>query len=433
MEGRDLSSRRASEAARNGRLGNLVTPPSVQKLQKALHAKAKGAPGFQFYALYDKVYREDVLRHAYDCCKANGGAAGVDEERFEDIEAYGLDRWLGELAQELKEKTYRPQAARRVYIPKQSGSGLRSLSIPTIRDRTAQAAAKLALEPIFEADLPPEQHGYRPERNALSAVKQVHSLLNTGYTHVVDADLSAYFDTVPHSELLQSVACRVVDRQMLHLIKMWLETPVEETDERERKTRTTRNRDEKRGIPQGSPLSPLLSNIYIRRFVLGWKHLGYERRFGARIVSYADDLVICCKGNAEEAPAVPLDHGVGERDAHPVQIRPIDRVLKAQEGRLRGKIFAPDRVATTEHLMDRIASQSTGVVAIRIATGNGVQALAQQIPNRMADLARLAPVIGAVDQRFGHPGPSIAGLQQDRSAIGAGVLLVELLRDRAAA
>lgn len=157
------------------------------------------------------------------------------------------------------------------------------------------------LEPIFEADLPSEQHGYRPERDALSAVKQVHGLPNTGHTQVVDADLSAYFDTVPHSELLQSVARRVVDRHVLHLIKMWLETPAEETDEGGRKLRTTRNRDEKRGIPQESPLSPLLSNIYMRRFILGRKHLGHEGRLGAHIVSYADDLVICCKGSAEEA------------------------------------------------------------------------------------------------------------------------------------
>jgi group II intron reverse transcriptase/maturase len=282
-------------------LGNLATPLNVQKLQTALHVKAKGQPSFRFYALYDKLCREDVLRHAYACCKANGGAAGVDGEHFEDIEAHGLDRWLGELAQELKEKTYQPHAARRVYIPKQSGSGLRPLSIPTIRDRTVQTAAKLVLEPIFEADLPDEQHGYRPERDALAAVRQVHTLLNSGYTHVVDADLSAYFDTVPHTELLQSMARRIVDRQMLHLIKMWLQAPVEETDERGRTKRTTRNRDEKRGTPQGSPLSPLLSNIYMRRFVLGWKHLGHERRLGARIVTYADDLVICCKGSAEQA------------------------------------------------------------------------------------------------------------------------------------
>ncbi len=270
-------------------MGNLATPLSVQKLQTTLHVKAKGEPGCRFYALYDKLYREDVLRHAYACCQINGGAAGVDGQRFEDIEAYGLDRWLGELAQQLKERTYQPQVARRVYIPKAHGSGLRPLSIPTIRDRTIQTAARLVLEPIFEADLPDEQYGYRPERDALAAVRRVHRLLTTGYTHVVDADLSAYFDTVPHSELLQSLARRVVDRSMLHLLKMWLETPVEETDERGWNVRTTRNRDEHRGTPQGSPLSPLLSNVYMRRFVLGWKRLGHEKRLGAHIVSYADD------------------------------------------------------------------------------------------------------------------------------------------------
>jgi group II intron reverse transcriptase/maturase len=284
-------------------LGNLSTPLSVQKLQTALHAKAKEDPGFRFYALYDKLYRADVLQYAYACCKANKGAAGVDEERFEDIEAYGVDRWLGELAQELRSKTYQPQAVRRVFIQKQGGQGVRPLSIPPIRDRVAQTAMKLVLEPIFEADLPSEQHGYRPGRNALTAVRQVHSLLNTGHTQVIDADLSAYFDTVPHSELLTSVARRVVDGHVLHLIKMWLETPVEETDERGRKKRTTRNRDEKRGIAQGSPLSPLLSNLYMRRFVLGWAHLGYARRFGAQIVTYADDVVICCRSQAEEALA----------------------------------------------------------------------------------------------------------------------------------
>jgi group II intron reverse transcriptase/maturase len=282
-------------------LGNLATPPSVQKLQTALHAKAKEDPSFRFYALYDKLYREDVLRYAYTCCKANQGAAGVDGERFEDIEAYGLDRWLGELVQELRNKTYQPQAVRRVFIPKQNGTGLRPLSIPPIRDRVAQTAAKLVLEPIFEADLPPEQHGYRPGRDALTAVKQVHSLLNTGHTQVIDADLSAYFDRIPHVELLQSVSRRVVDRQVLHLIKMWLETPVEESDGRDGKKRTTRSRDEKRGISQGSPLSPLLSNLYMRRFVLGWNRLGCAQRFGARIVNYADDLVVCCKGSAAEA------------------------------------------------------------------------------------------------------------------------------------
>jgi group II intron reverse transcriptase/maturase len=267
-----------------------------------LQAKAKGEPGFRFYALYDKLYREDVLRHAYGCCKANAGAAGVDGVRFEDIEAYGEERWLGELAQALRNETYEPQAMRRVYIPKPNGK-LRPLGIATIRDRVAQTAAVLVLEPIFEVDLPAEQYAYRVQRNALDAVRQVHSLLNTGHTQVVDADLSEYFDTVPHSELLQSVARRVVDRRVLHLIKMWITAAVEETDERGSRKRTTRNRDEKRGIPQGSPLSPLLSNLYMRRFVLGWKRLGYEQRFGGYVVTYADDLVICCKRQAEEALA----------------------------------------------------------------------------------------------------------------------------------
>ena len=162
-------------------------------------------------------------------------------------------------------------------------------------------AAVLVLGPIFEADLQPEQHAYRPERNALTAVSKVKSLLNTGHTQVIDADLAAYFDSIPHDQLLKSVARRVVDPAMLHLIKMWLQAPVEETDERGKKKRTTRNRDEGRGIPQGSPLSPLLSNIYMRRFVLGWKLLGHARRYNAHIVNYADDLVICCKTNAAKA------------------------------------------------------------------------------------------------------------------------------------
>ena len=290
--------------ARDGKLGNLSIPPSVQKLQTALQTKAKENPGFRFYSLCDKVSREDVLQFASLCCKSNGGAAGVDGQEFADIESYGRERWLGELVQELREKKYQPQAVRRVFIPKRGGTGRRPLGIPSIRDRTVQMAAVLVLGPIIEADLPPEQHAYRPERNALSAVRQVHHLLKTGHTKVIDADLAAYFDSIPHFELLRSVGRRVVDRQMLHLIQMWLTAPVEETDRRGNTKRTTRNRDEKRGIPQGSPLSPLLSNIYMRRFVLGWKQLGYAERYKARIVNYADDFVICCSGNAFEAMQV---------------------------------------------------------------------------------------------------------------------------------
>jgi RNA-directed DNA polymerase len=281
---------------------NLATPSSVQKSQEALHDKAKGSPSFRFYALYDKMYRKDILAHAYQCCRANGGAAGVDGQSFEGIAEYGVERWLDELAEELRSRTYRPRPVRRVYIPKPDGKQ-RPLGVPTIRDRTVETAAVLVLEPIFEADLQPEQYAYRQDRSALDAVKHVHKLINTGYGEIVDADLSGYFDSIPHAELLKSVARRVVDGAMLHLIKMWLEAPVEETDEHGRKHRSTRNRDDGRGTPQGAPISPLLSNLYMRRFVLGWKKLGHEKRLGAYIVNYADDLVICCRGSAEEALA----------------------------------------------------------------------------------------------------------------------------------
>ena len=279
---------------------SLTTPESVQKLQAALHDKAKKSPDFRFYALYDKVYRKDVLTFAYQCCKANGGAAGVDDQTFEDIEAYGTKRWLDELMQELKSRTYRPLPVRRVFIPKPGGQQ-RPLGVPAICDRTVMMAAVLVLDPIFEVDLQPEQYAYRRGRSALDAVRHVHKLINTGHGEIVDADLAGYFDSLPHSDLLKSVARRVVDGAMLHLIKMWLKTPVEETDERGKKHRSTRNRDEGRGSPQGSPISPLLSNLYMRRFVLGWKKLGHEKRLGAFIVNYADDLVICCRSRAEEA------------------------------------------------------------------------------------------------------------------------------------
>jgi len=162
----------------------------------------------------------------------------------------------------------------------------------------------LVLEPIFEADLQPEQYAYRPERSALDAVRAVHALVNTGHTEVVDADLSGYFDSIPHSELMKSLARRISDRHLLHLLKQWLEMPVEEEDERGRKQRTTRNKNEGRGTPQGAPISPLLANIYMRRFIVGWKMLGHERRLDAHLVNYADDFVICCRGSADEAMAV---------------------------------------------------------------------------------------------------------------------------------
>jgi len=292
-----------TQSARAGRLAmSLVPPPKVQKLQTALHAKAKGSPGYRFYRLYDKVYRRDILEFAYLRCRSNDGAPGVDSQTFEDIEAYGRDRWLDELTTELRGRTYRPRPVRRVLIPKPDGKR-RPLGIATIRDRVVQMAAVLVLEPIFEADLPPEQHAYRPDHSALDAVRQVHGHVSTGHTGVVDADLSGYFDSIPHAELMRSLSRRISDRHLLGLIKVWLVAPVEETDGRGRTRRTTRNKDEGRGSPQGSPLSPLLANIYMRRFIVGWKLLGHERRLDAHIVNYADDFVICCRGTADEAMA----------------------------------------------------------------------------------------------------------------------------------
>ncbi|MGF1620223.1 MAG: reverse transcriptase domain-containing protein [Rhodomicrobiaceae bacterium] len=211
-------------------MGNLSTPKSVQKLQTALHAKAKAEAGYRFYALYDKISRADILAHAYVQCRSNKGVLpGVDGQDFADVEAYGVERWLGELALALREETYQPAPIRRVYIPKANGK-LRPLGISTLRDRVCMTAAMLVLEPIFEADLPPEQYAYRPGRNAGQAVAEVGGLLFRGHRDVVDADLADYFGSIPHADLMKSLARRIVDRRVLHLIRMWLECSVEEID-----------------------------------------------------------------------------------------------------------------------------------------------------------------------------------------------------------
>lgn len=252
------------------RLGDLETPEKIRNLQRELYQKAKNAPEFRFYSLYDKVYRDDILEHAYLLAAANGGAAGVDGVTFETIsEEAGVPELLAKLKEELKTKTYRPRPVRRVYIPKADG-GQRPLGIPCIRDRVAQTAAKLVLEPIFEADFPSNAYGYRPARGAHDAIKLSHSLLRAGYTDVVDADLSKYFDTIPHRELMRSLGRRVSDGAILKLIKMWLEAPVEEGTE-EGPRRMTGGGGHGIGTPQGGVISPLLANIYMRRFLLAWE------------------------------------------------------------------------------------------------------------------------------------------------------------------
>src|ERR1700694_3296737 len=278
---------------------SLVTPEKIRTLQRKLYRKAKAEPAFRFYVLYDKICREDILRHAYGLARANAGAPGTDGVSFAQIEEQGLEAWLAGLREGLVSKTYRPDPVRRVMIPKPDG-GERPLGIPTIRDRVVQPAAKLVLEPIFEADFEDTAYGYRPRRGAVDAVKDVHRHLCRGYSDVVDADLSKYFDNIPHRDLMQCVARRIVDRYVLALIKMWLEAPIEERDG-DGKGRSVGGKGNMRGTPQGGVASPLLANIYMNRFLKHWRLSGCGEAFRAHVVSYADDFVILSRGHANEA------------------------------------------------------------------------------------------------------------------------------------
>jgi len=280
---------------------SLETPEQIRSLQKKLYRKAKAEPNFRFYLLYDKVWREDILEHAYAVARANGGAPGVDGMTFAAIDVAGPKEWLLGIGKALRERTYRPDPVRRVMIPKPNG-GERPLGIPTIRDRVVQTAVKLVIEPIFEADLEPNAYGYRPGRSAGDAVEAVHGLLRRGYTDVVDADLTKYFDNIPHDQLMRSVARRIVDKDILRLIKMWLKAPVEETDKDGRK-RLTGGKRHKRGTPQGGVISPLLANLYMNRFLKHWRLTEQGHKLKAKVIAYADDFVILSRGYAEQAKA----------------------------------------------------------------------------------------------------------------------------------
>ena len=280
---------------------SLQTPDAIRTLQRKLDGKAKTEPDFRFYLLYDKVWRADILAHAYDLARANDGAPGVDQETFGQIEAAGRQDWLARLSEELRTKTYRCQPVRRVMIPK-AGGGERPLGIPTIRDRVVQTAAKLVLEPVFEADMDPAAFGYRPGRSATGAIEAVLALLKQGYTDVVDADLSKYFDTIPHDALMQTIARRIVDANMLRLIRQWLKAPVETTDGDGRR-RMEGGKASRQGVPQGGVISPLVANLYMNRFLKYWRQTGRGEAWQARIINYADDFVILSRGQAAEALA----------------------------------------------------------------------------------------------------------------------------------
>jgi group II intron reverse transcriptase/maturase len=274
-------------------LPTLSTPEAIRTFQRKLYRKAKSEPGFRFYSLYDKVYRADVLDHAYNLVRANKGAAGIDGRTCERIEGEeGKTAFLAELEEALRCKTYSAQAVRRVLIPKPQG-GQRPLGIPTVRDRVVQTAVKLVIEPIFEADFCDNSYGFRPKRSAHDAVDDVAKAMVRGHRQVIDADLSKYFDSIPHWKLLKAVAERVSDKQILHLIKLWLTAPVQEEDERGRKRMVGRGGQ---GTPQGGVISPLLANIYLHILDRVWERQGLERRLGARLVRYADDVVILCRG-----------------------------------------------------------------------------------------------------------------------------------------
>jgi len=280
---------------------SLATPEKIRTLQRKLYTKAKQEPAYRFYALYDKLSREDILSHAWRLVRSNGGSPGVDGISFEAIESgEGIDSYLRDLARDLKEKTYRAQPVRRVMIPKADGS-LRPLGIPTIRDRVAQMAVKLLIEPIFEADFCEHSYGFRPRRSAHDAIDDIADALWAGHTQVIDADLSKYFDTIPHAKLLAVVAERIVDGGVLALIKQWLKAPVIGEDEDGTRRTVGGGKGNRKGTPQGGVISPLLANAYLHILDRIWDRHRLKNKLGAHIVRYADDFVVLCKESVEES------------------------------------------------------------------------------------------------------------------------------------
>lgn len=280
----------------------LTTPETIRTLQRKLYRKAKQEPACRFHALYDKIYRADILSHAYNLVRANKGSAGIDGVTFEAIEeTEGAPAFIGKLEEALRNKTYKPDPVKRVMIPKSDGSQ-RPLGIPTIRDRVAQMAAKLVIEPIFEADFCETSYGFRPKKSAHNAVDDVVDAMFSGHTEVIDADLSKYFDTIPHANLMATVAERICDGEILRLIQMWLKAPIMEQDKDGTKRNIGGGKGNRKGTPQGGVISPLLSNLYLHILDRIWERNNLQQRLGARIVRYADDIVILCRrGKSDKA------------------------------------------------------------------------------------------------------------------------------------
>ncbi len=299
-------------------MATLGTPDRLRELQRALYLRAKKEPHFRAYALYDKVYRTDILAHAYALAKANGGAPGPDGRTFEEIEADGAEGLLAELRDELQTKTYRPGPVRRVYIPKLSG-GERPLGIPNIRDRVVQTAVKVLLEPLYEADFESDSYGFRPKRAAHDALDAIRAALHHGLCWVIDADVTAYFDTIPHDRLMKTVATRVVDGAMLALVKRFLEAPV--LDDRE----DGRPRRPRQGTPQGGVISPLLANVYLHLLDRNFRLQVQRGALQGRLVRYADDLVLLAPRRPDREMA--WLHGLLGRlglSLHPEKTRVLD-------------------------------------------------------------------------------------------------------------
>ncbi len=267
----------------------ITTPPKLRKLQRALYRKAKAESAYRFWSLYSELTRLDLLEYALQLVERNGGAPGIDGQSIGSITANQQTRnqWLEQLQRELQTKMYRPSPVRRVYIPKPNG-GQRPLGIPTVKDRVVQMAALLVLAPIFEADFHPHSYGFRPRRNAHQALDAIIQALRQGKLEVVDADLSKYFDTIPHDRLMKLLARRISDGSILHLLRQWLNAPIVE-QERDGRRRVVPN---EQGVPQGGVISPLLANLYLN--ALDWAVNDLQERGQPVLVRYADDLVILC-------------------------------------------------------------------------------------------------------------------------------------------